>query len=341
MHFISPNPAITVHWVEPPTCTEFCYHNVLSQPLKFLIDFEALVHSQTGVQHPNECRYLDHGILLFTTPHWADSPVQSFSAAFFFRTIREITSSDMSWDMTPVRRKHYKRRSKAVNKSTTILDPIKIMLIASLTLFYYAHPDRSSPAIIFMDSIIVSQTLTTTFGYAPQYLQAIQDSINKLQHCINGNPRLLLLEPLLFPRVTIISLEDSIPDPQITPVTYSMSYILSQRPHKTSLEAPLLPLTQDRLLLHQPRKGRRRQSRLPNKQKIFFKRSSSKSKSTKDAFPPTSTTPQGNSRKTRIRGIHGIQLEARKPAPPPRGAPGVDSSTIEERKPLPLIPAPL
>ena len=210
------------------------------------------------------------------------------------------------------------------------------MLVVSLTIFYYTYTDRSSPAIIFMDSIIVSQTLTTTFGYAHHYLKTVQESINKLQHCINGNPRLLLLEPLLFPNVTTISLEDSIPDTQSTPTTYFKSYLLSQRPQKTSLEAPLLPLTQDRLLLHKPRKGRRRQLRLPNKQKIFFKQSSSKHKSIKNISPPTPTTPQGNSRNTRIRRTHGIQLEARKPAPPPRGAPGVDSSTIEECKPQPL-----
>ena len=187
-----------------------------------------------------------------------------------------------------------------------------------------------------MDVMVVSQTITSTFGYTLQYLNSIQESINKLQHGINGNPRPLLLEPLLFPKVTTISLEDSIQDNPITSITHSRSYLLSQRPHKTKLEAPLLPLTQDRLLLNKPRKGRRRQIRLPNKQKIFFKQSSPNRKLNTHTFPPTPATPQGNSLNTRIHRIHGIHLEAKKPAPPPRGAPGVDSSTIEERKPQPL-----
>ena len=109
IHSISSNPSKSVHWVEPPTYTEFCSHNVLSQHLKFLIDFEALVRSNAGVKHPNDDRRFEYKFSLLTTPHWADSPVKSFSAAFLFRTIREITSSDMSWDMTPVRRKNYRR----------------------------------------------------------------------------------------------------------------------------------------------------------------------------------------------------------------------------------------
>ena len=325
-----------LHWVEPSTCTEFCLHNVLSQRLNFLIGFDALVHSNTGVKHPNDDSPSTYDIFSLTTPHWVESPGKFNSAAFLFRTIREITSSALSWDMTPVRRNKYKRKRKSVQQTTSITDPIKIIFVVSLTVFYYTYTDRSFPLIFLMEAMVISQTVTSTFGYALQYLKFIQESINKLQHCINGNPRLLLLEPLLYPKITTISLEDSIPDNPIASFTHSRSYLLSQRPHKTELEAPLLPLTQDRLLLNKPRKGRRRQIRLPNKQKIFFKPKASRCKSHTHTFPPTSATPQGNSLNTRIHRIHGIHLEAKKPAPPPRGAPGVDSSTIEECKPQPL-----
>ena len=190
---------------------------------EFLIGFEALVHSNTGVKHPNDDRPFTYALYSLTTPHWVDSPVKSYSAAFLFRTIREITSSALSWDMTPVRRNSYKRKRKSVKQTTSIIDPIKIILVVSLTVFYYTYTHRSFPAIFLMDAMVVSQTMTSTFGYTLQYLKSIQESINKLQHCINGNPRLLLLEPLLFPKVTTISLEDSIPDNPIMPITHSRS----------------------------------------------------------------------------------------------------------------------
>ena len=85
-----------LHWVEPPTCTEFCLHNVLSQRLNFLIGFDALVHSNTGVKHPNDDSPSTYDVFSLTTPHWVESPGKFNSAAFLFRTTREITSSALS-----------------------------------------------------------------------------------------------------------------------------------------------------------------------------------------------------------------------------------------------------
>ena len=175
-------------------------------------------------------------------------------------------------------------------------------------------------------------------GFALTYLQALQDSLNKLQHIITGNPRLLLLDQLIPEQRQTISLENLLQE-QEEISTYTRDYLLSFRPPKETLEAPLLPLANNRLLLPRKRKGRRIQIQTATQDRIFAKtQNKSNNRIRRQSSSLTTPTPHRyrNRRDKGIHLIHRINSEASKPAPPPRGAPGAAPAANEECSPQPL-----
>ena len=272
---------------------------------------------------------------------WAETPAFSTAPFSHFEPIRESTSEAVKWDMSPVRRKHYKRkRPKHVLPPTTLLPIFKLFTVATLTVHYFTATYRITPTIIFMDSLISARLLWLAAEFLSSYLKYLQESLNKNQHILNGNPRLLLLEPLLCEKKQVISLETCLPCTVPVEVQfYSITELLSHRPTNSSVEASLLPQTRPRLLLPKHRKGRRRQVRKSSdRTKLYYKtRRRTASFPTKVSHGLSAqTTPQGNRRDSVIHRIHRINNEAKQPAPPPRGAPGAAHAANEECQPQPL-----
>ena len=140
-------------------------------------------------------------------------------------------------------------------------------------------------------------------GFALTYLQAFQDSLNKLQHIITGNPRLLLLDQLIPEQRQTISLENLLQEQEETN-TYTRDYLLSFRPPKETLDAPLLPLANNRLLLPRKRKGHRIQIQTATQDRIFAK-TQNKSNNRIRRQSSSLTTPHRH-RNRRDKGIHLI-----------------------------------
>ena len=139
-----------------------------------------------------------------------ETPANSETSFAVCRPIRETTSEALHWDRSPIRRKQHKRRPNkeyrpSFNHSFTLL---KYLLVTSSTLHYYTSDNRSTFLIIMMDSLIVTCASKVLMGFALTYLQSPQDRLNKLQHIITGNPRLLLLDQLIPDQRETISLEN-------------------------------------------------------------------------------------------------------------------------------------
>ena len=267
-----------------------------------------------------------------------ETPANSEASFAVCRPIRETTSEALHWDRSPIRRRHHKRRPNKAYRSSTnsIFAPLKYLLVTSCALHYYTSDTRSTFLIIMMDSLIVTCTSKVLMGFALTYLQSLQDRLNKLQHIITGNPRLLLLDQLIPDQRQTISLENLLQEHDET-ITHSRDYLLSCRPPKETSEAPLLPLANNRLLLPRRRKGRRVQILTASQDRIFAK-TQNKSKNRIKRQPSSLTTPH-KTRNRRDKGIqvtHRINFEASKPAPPPRGAPGAAPAANEEFSPQPL-----
>ena len=272
---------------------------------------------------------------------WAETPAFSTASMSHFEPIRESTSKAVHWDMSPVRRKHYKRkRPKHAPPPTTLIPIIQLLTVTTLTVHYFTATHRIAPVIIFMDSLLTARLLGLAAEFLSSYLKYLQESINKIQHTLNGNPRLLLLEPLLFENKQLISLEDCLPSTaQVDVPSYSISELLSHRPTNSSVEASPLLQTRPRLLLIKHRKGRRRQVRKNSDREKFFyktrKRIASPQNRSRKLWRAL-TTPQGNMRDSLIHRIQRINYEATQPAPPPRGAPGAAFAANGECQPQPL-----
>ena len=178
-----------------------------------------------------------------------ESPALSVASQSACRLIRESTSEASSWDRSPIQRKHHKRKSfrSKSHQTNPLATPLKYLLKNCCIMCYYTSDNRTTVPIIMMDALVVATTCQATFGFLTSYLQSLQDNINKLQHIITGNPRLLLLDQLIPKQRQIISLETVLQDSEDS-VTYSRSLLLSHRPPKADLEALLLPLVYHRPL---------------------------------------------------------------------------------------------
>ena len=189
-----------------------------------------------------------------------------------------------------------------------------------------------------MDTLILTQLLKLTTHTVSGHSQVLQAIRNKIQHMYNGNPRLLLLDPLIDqPQRITLSLDSLIPECAPPGSTISIQTILGMRPHPIQ-GASLIPLQPNRLLRNKNRKGRRIQRRHHTTGYRVFAKST-------QSFPtfnkPSQTTPQGNSQGLFYKNSRIRSYKAIRPAPPPSGAPGVGTPTNEECKPSPLIHTPL
>ena len=252
------------------------------------------------------------------------------------RPIRESTSEAISWDRSPIRRKHRKRKSfrSKSHQINPLATSIKYLLITCCIMYYYTSDNRTTIPIVMMDALVVATTCQATIGFLTSYLQSLQDNINKLQRITTGNPRLLLLDQLIPKQKQIISLETLLQNSEDS-VTYSRSVLLSHRPPKADLEVPLLPLVSHRSLRQRKRKGRRIHIRTAQRARINIKVQTKTHCAKQSSIFPL-TTPHRNTRDKRIHRIHRTQFGASQPAPPPRGAPGAASATNEECQPAPL-----
>ena len=304
-----------------------------------LQSFDAHVAARpSGAQQSHSSDLFYCSILAALHKCGTETPANSEARFAVCRPIRETTSEALHWDRSPIRRKHHKRRPHKThrplfNPSFTLL---KHFLVASCTLHYYTSNNRSTFLIIMMDSLIVMHSSKVLMGFALTYLQALQDSLNKLQHILTGNPRLLLLDQLIPEQRQTISLENLLPE-QEEISTYTRDYLLSFRPPKETLEAPLLLLANNRLLLSRKRKGRRIQIQTATQDRIFAKTQNKSNKRIRRQSSSLTTPHRHRNRRDKgIHLIHRINSEASKPAPTPRGAPGAAPAANEECSPQPL-----
>ena len=148
---------------------------------------------------------------------------QLFSAVDFFNC--QVTPSNkvvlpdyMLWDRSPIRRKHHrglkKSRKCIPNNSRASPQQFKhLLLVALVVLHYYLGTCRSSPDIIFSDTLILFSVCKSSYkvsGFLIDYLSS--KARNKLAHSINGNhpsstsPSQISLDSLVPPADTLTEL---------------------------------------------------------------------------------------------------------------------------------------
>ena len=98
--------------------------------------------------------------------------------------IPAVTSEDLKWDRSPIRRKHC-RRGKRVSSHVKLAPTLRVLGVSIFIIGYLLCSNPKNPVAIMGDSLMVGGFLDLAIHYT--YRPCSAKSFNKLMHCLNGN----------------------------------------------------------------------------------------------------------------------------------------------------------